>query len=45
LDRALVQPIIQAALQDRCEYIRGQAHDAMDDTISFLEWRYDEAGA
>src|ERR1041384_2894882 len=42
LDRALVQPIIQAALRDENEYIRGQADCAMDDTASFLDWHYDE---
>jgi hypothetical protein len=43
LDRALVQPIIQAALRDESDYIRGQAVCAMDDTAFFLEWHYDES--
>ena len=42
LDRALVQPIIQAALRDESDYIRGQAVSAMDDTAFFLKWHYDE---
>ena len=45
LDRALVQPIIQAALRDENDYIRGQAVCAMDDTEFFLEWHYDEPDA
>ncbi len=42
LDRALVQPIIQAALRDESDYIRGQAISAMDDTAFFLKWHYEE---
>ena len=42
LDRTLVQPIIQAALRDENDYIRGQAVCAMDDTTFFLKWHYDE---
>ena len=42
LDRALVQPIIRAALRDESDYIRGQADRAMDDTVFFLKWHYDE---
>jgi len=45
LDRALVQPIIQAALRDKSDYIRGQAVCAKDDTAFFLEWHYDETDA
>jgi hypothetical protein len=33
----LEQPIIQAALRDESDYIRGQAACAMDDTAFFLE--------
>jgi hypothetical protein len=42
LDRAVVPPVIQAALRDESDYVRGQAHSAMDGTAFFLEWRYDE---
>lgn len=42
LDRALVQPIIQAALRDESDYVRGQADSAMDDTAMYLGWHYDE---
>ncbi len=42
LDRPLMQPIIQAALRDESDYIRGQAVCAMDDTAFFLEWHYDK---
>jgi hypothetical protein len=41
LDQALVQPIIQAALHDPSDYIRGQAVSAVDDTEFFLKWHYD----
>ena len=43
LDRALVQPIIVAALQDPDEYVRGHGHDAIDDTSHFLGWQYPAA--
>jgi len=42
LDRATVQPIIEAALSDFNDYIRGHGHDAADDTAHFLGWHYDE---
>jgi len=42
LDRTLVQPIIQAALRDENDYIRGQADCAKDDTALFLKWHYNE---
>ena len=42
LDRDLVQPIIEAALRDVNEYVRGQAQDVKDDTTFFLQWRYDD---
>ena len=42
LDRTLVQPIIQGALRDENDYIRGQADCAKDDTALFLKWHYDE---
>jgi hypothetical protein len=42
LDRAVVQPIIKAALLDANDYIRGHGHDAADDTAHFLGWHYDE---
>ena len=45
LERSLVQPIIQAALRDESDYIRGQADSAMDDTAFFLKWHYDEKDA
>ena len=42
LDRATVQPIIEAALRDTNDYIRGHGHDAADDTAHYLGWQYDE---
>lgn len=41
LDRELVQPIIEAALEDEDEYVRGHAIDAADDTVQYLGWKYD----
>jgi hypothetical protein len=41
LDRAIVFPIISAALCDQNDYIRGQAHSAKDDTGHFLRWSYE----
>ena len=40
LDRALVQPIIEAALTDAHEYVRGHAWDAAEETSHFLGWQY-----
>ena len=41
LDRAVVQPIIEAALHDADDYVRGHGVDAADDTAHFLGWQYD----
>lgn len=41
LDRAVVQPIIEAALRDADDYVRGHGVDAADDTAHFLGWKYD----
>jgi hypothetical protein len=35
LDRARVRPIIEAALRDTDDYVRGHGHDAADDTAHF----------
>ena len=43
LDRAVVQPIIVAALKDPDNYVRGHGHDAADDTANFLGWQYPPA--
>ena len=40
LDQTIVQPIIEAALRDPNNYVRGHAFDAADDTAHFLGWRY-----
>jgi hypothetical protein len=42
LDRAVVQPIIQRALRDEHDYVRGHADAAVDDTQIYLKWRYDD---
>ena len=41
LDRSVVQPIIQRALHDEDEYVRGHADSAVDDTVIYLKWSYD----
>jgi len=38
LDRAIVQPIIEAGLRDEAAYVRGQATAAMNDAVFFLAW-------
>ena len=35
-----VKPIIENALEDKNEYVRGNAVDAKDDTELFLKWKY-----
>ena len=39
LDEASVPPIIEAAIKDESDYVRGQACAAADDLIHFLGWR------
>jgi hypothetical protein len=41
LDRAVVQPIIEAAMRDANDYVRGHGFDAADETAHFLGWKYD----
>ena len=45
LDRAVVQLIIQAALRDEHDYVRGHADSAVDDTMIYLKWHYDGKNA
>lgn len=40
LEQGTVQSIIEAALSDPDDYVRGHAVDAADDTSHFLGWRY-----
>ena len=39
LDEARVRPLIDAALADPSDYVRGQAHAAAGDLGHFLGWR------
>jgi hypothetical protein len=39
LDEAHVRPIIEGALADSSEYVRGQAWAAADDIAHFLKWK------
>ncbi|NBV21668.1 MAG: HEAT repeat domain-containing protein [Proteobacteria bacterium] len=45
LDRAVVQPIIEAALRDADKYVRGHGVDTVADTEHFLGWKYDQKNA
>ena len=40
LDEAKVKPLIESALEDENEYVRGQAQDAKDDVKFYLRWRF-----
>ena len=40
LDKKRVKPIIENALKDKNEYVRGQADGAADATKHFLKWKY-----
>jgi len=39
LNEGRVKPLIEAALKDESEYVRGQAHAAADDVGFFLKWK------
>jgi hypothetical protein len=39
LDRAVVEPLIVAALSDPDQYVSGHAHEAIDDVRHFLGWQ------
>ena len=39
LDRPRVQPLLEAGMRDRHEYVRGQAYGAVDEIQHFLGWR------
>lgn len=39
IDRATVEPLVEAGLRDPDEFVRGQAHGAIDDLEHFLGWR------
>lgn len=40
LDEAKVKPLIESALEDESEYVRGQAESAKDDVKFSLRWRF-----
>ena len=40
LDPARAKPVIEAALRDEHEFVRGQAHSAKDDAELFLKWSF-----
>src|SRR5215217_466254 len=39
LDEGRVKPLIEAALIDESDYVRGQAHATADDVEFFLKWK------
>lgn len=41
LDEATVRPLVEAALRDADDYVRGQAVAAADDVEFFLKWKID----
>ncbi|MEP6903073.1 MAG: hypothetical protein ABJA66_15080 [Actinomycetota bacterium] len=41
LNEIRIKPIIENALKDASEYVRGHAVDAMDETKFFLNWKYE----
>ena len=44
LDESKVRPLIEAALEDESEYVRGQADAAADDVEFFLKWKVQRPG-
>lgn len=41
LNEGRVKPLIEAALRDESDYVRGQADGAADDVELFLKWKID----
>ena len=41
LDEFRVKPIVNSSLDDEHEFVRGHAHDAVDDLEWFLGWKFD----
>jgi hypothetical protein len=39
LDESKVKPLIESALRDKSDYVRGQADAAADDVEQFLKWK------
>jgi len=44
LDEGRVKPLLEAALRDESDYVRGQADAAADDVVSFLKWQISRPG-
>ncbi len=40
LDKERVMPVVSSALTDPHEYVRGHAHDAVDDISHYLGWSF-----
>jgi len=43
LNELKAKPVIEAALRDENEYVRGHANDAADDVESFLNWKVERS--
>jgi hypothetical protein len=44
LDERRVKPLLEAALRDESDYVRGQADAAADDVEFFLKWKVNRPG-
>jgi hypothetical protein len=44
LDGRRVKPVLEAALRDESDYVRGHADAAADDVESFLKWKVKREG-
>ena len=44
LDEQSVKPLLEAALRDESDYVRGQADAAADDVEFFLKWQVNRPG-
>src|SRR5215211_3117878 len=44
LDERRAKPVLEAALRDESDYVKGQADAAADDVESFLKWQVNRPG-
>ena len=44
LNESKVKPLIEAAMRDGSDYVRGQAHATADDVEFFLKWKVNRPG-
>lgn len=41
LNENIVRPVIERALNDENEYVKGHAQDAVEDIMHYLEWNFE----